>query len=326
MKLISIVIPCFNEEEYIEECLDSIVNQTYLNKFIEVIVVDGISTDQSVNKINKYVKSLKNLTILYNKEKITPISLNIGVKYASGDLIMILSAHSYLDRNYIKNAIEILNNNDAICVGGPIYNVGKTFIGKAIALAMQSKFGVGNSTFRVSKIEQYVDTVAFGVYKREIFTKIGYFDENLVRNQDYEYNQRIVNNEYLILQSPEIKSFYYNREELNKLFMQYFNYGFWKVEVIKKNSKTFKMRYQIPALFILILIILLISSIFSSNIVKYLILFLFPYFIISFLNSLYIGFKNSFKYIFLMPIIFFILHSSFGFGIILGFIKKIFIK
>ncbi|SVC98559.1 uncharacterized protein METZ01_LOCUS351413, partial [marine metagenome] len=184
-KTISIIIPCYNEEEHISECLDSIINQNYPSEFIEVIVIDGNSNDKTIDIIQNYTSLLEKMIIMNNPDKITPISLNIGVKKSTGDYIAILGAHSYIKNDFIQTAVEELNRTDAVCVGGPVINQGKNFIGNAIALAMQSVFGVGNSGFRVSSKRQYVDTVAFGVYKKEIFKAIGHFDETLVHNQDF---------------------------------------------------------------------------------------------------------------------------------------------
>ena len=252
---VSIVIPCFNEEKYIGKCLTSIVKQIYPQNLLEVIVVNGNSTDSSVDKIKEFYSQLSNLILLDNPKRITPVGLNIGVKHAKGGVIVILGAHSYIANDFIQNAVNELNQTDADCVGGPITNRGTTFIGKAIALAMKSSFGVGNSLFRISDKKQYVDTVAFGAYRKEIFEKIGYFDESLTRNQDFEFNQRIIQSGKKILLTPAIQSFYYCRSSLPKLFKQYFLYGFWKGKVVKKNLSYFKVRYQIPTLFVLTILI-----------------------------------------------------------------------
>ena len=250
--LVSIIIPCYNEENFIGECLQSIVDQSYPPELIEVIVIDGNSTDKSVSIVNKY-SSLAKITQLINPQKITPISLNIGVKAATGEIIVILGAHSFIHRDFINNGVLAFVDTDAVCVGGPIENIGNSYIGKAIALAMQSAFGVGNSLFRISRKRKYVDTVAFGAYRKEVFEAVGYFDESLVRNQDFEFNQRIVKFGYKILLTPEITSYYYARNSLPQLFKQYYFYGYWKEKVIRKNASSFKFRYQIPVIFIVVM-------------------------------------------------------------------------
>ena len=215
---ISIIIPCYNEEKYIGECLQSIIDQSYPTELIEVIVFDGNSTDKSVSIVQIYSKSLSKITQLINPQKITPISLNIGVKATVGEIIVILGAHSFIHRDFINNGVLALGDTDAVCVGGPIENIGNSYIGRAISLAMKSSFGVGNSLFRISRKRKYVDTVAFGAYRDEVVDTVGYFDESLVRNQVFEFNQRIVKFGYKILLTPEIISYYYARNTLSQLF------------------------------------------------------------------------------------------------------------
>ena len=168
-----------------------------------------------------------------------------------------MGAHSFIHRDFINNGVLALVNTDAVCVGGPIENIGNSYIGRAIALAMKSSFGVGNSLFRISKKRKYVDTVAFGAYRKKVFETVGYFDESLVRNQDFEFNQRIVKFGYKILLTPEITSYYYARNSLSQLFEQYFYYGYWKEKVIRKNASSFKFRYQIPVMFIVVMVSLI---------------------------------------------------------------------
>jgi len=313
---VSIVIPCFNEEKFIGECLSSIVNQLYPRNLIEVIVVNGNSTDSSVDKIKEFHSKLSNLILLDNPKRITPVGLNIGVKNAKGKIIVILGAHSYIADNFIQNAVKELNQTDADCVGGPITNKGTTFVGKAIALAMQASFGVGNSLFRISNKKQYVDTVAFGAYRKEIFEKIGYFDESLTRNQDFEFNQRIIQSGKKILLTPAISSFYYCRSSLPKLFKQYFLYGFWKGKVVKKNLSFFKVRYQIPALFILTILMLGVGGVFYHFLWCLLGCLLIIYLFLSSSVSIYLGMIKNLKYIPILPFVFATLHIAFGFGLL----------
>ena len=324
--LVSIIIPCYNEEKFIGECLQSIVDQSYPPELIELIVIDGNSTDKSVSIVQKYSKSLSKITQLINPQKITPISLNIGVKAAVGEIIVILGAHSFIHRDFINNGVLALGDTDAVCVGGPIENIGNSYIGKAIALAMQSAFGVGNSLFRISRKRKYVDTVAFGAYRKEVFEAVGYFDESLVRNQDFEFNQRIVKFGYKILLTPEITSYYYARNSLPQLFKQYFYYGYWKEKVIRKNASSFKFRYQIPVMFIVVMLSLFVGGFYFDSLWNYLGYLLCGYGSISLLFSLYTGKSNNYKYITILPLVFFTLHFAFGFGLLGGIFGNIIMK
>ena len=196
-------------------------------------------------------------------------------------------------------------------------------IGKTIALAMKSPFGVGNSLFRTSRKRQYVDTVAFGAYRKEVFKTVGYFDESLIRNQDFEFNQRILKLGSKILLTPEVISYYYARNSLSQLFTQYFNYGYWKEQVIRKNARSFKLRYQIPVLFITVITSLAFGGFYFTSLWNYLGLILIGYAGSSLLFSIFIGKIRNYEYIPVLPLVFITLHFAFGFGLLSGIIANL---
>jgi GT2 family glycosyltransferase len=229
---VGIVIPCYQEKYYIEKCIRSCIEQSYQGT-IQVAVVDGGSTDGTVEIIRKIESEFPNQIVLKNNPlKVTPVSLNIGLQHLQTDLKMILGAHSYLRSDYVSKSVAAFDSNKQVeCVGGIIINEYQDKTSRNIGLAMSSPFGVGNATFRTGGKKGLVDTVAFGMYKKEVFENIGYFNEHLIRNQDDEFNFRLTQNQRKILFDPEIISHYYARGNYNKLFRQYFQYGFWKVYV-----------------------------------------------------------------------------------------------
>jgi glycosyltransferase involved in cell wall biosynthesis len=248
---IAIVIPCLNEQEYIAKCLDSIVAQDYPANLWKVYVVDGRSTDATRDIVSAY--TLKHpITLVDNPQKVTPVALNLGIKSAAEEVIMILGAHAELYPDHLTEIAKYLQRfSDAGCVGGIIENVYESRISQHIGWAMSSSFGVGNAHFRTGNKDGYVDTVAFGAYRREVFEKAGYFDEELVRNQDDEFNFRIQQHGFKIYLAKSIRSRYFVRGSYSKLFKQYFQYGYWKVYVNKKHSTITTVRQTIPALFVL---------------------------------------------------------------------------
>ena len=252
---VSIVIPMRNEEKYIGNCLDSLLAQEGDGGSLEVVVVNGESEDGSKQIVENMMPIFPRLKLLDNPRHITPVSLNMGVKAATGDVIIILGAHSYVAKDFISKNLHFLDTMAVDCVGGSISPVGDTYQGEAIALAMSSPIGVGNAFYRYSKVQRLVDTVQFGAYRREIFYRIGYFDEELVRNQDFELNHRIVSTGGRILLAPQVHGYYVVRSSIPKLFKQYFDYGFWKTKVISKEVGAFRLRYQIPPIFIMALAI-----------------------------------------------------------------------
>lgn len=262
IKMISVVIPCRNEEHYIAKCIESILNQDYHNEYLEILVVDGMSDDSTTEIIKSYASKYPMVRLLVNEKKVAPVAMNIGIKNALGEIIIIFGAHAYMEKDYVSRCAANLESDEVYCVGGKIINMSENETAEVISQAMSSKFGVGNALFRYSDKREFVDTVAFGAYKRMVFDRIGFFDEEFVRNQDDELNFRLIQNGMKILLDPQIVSYYYTRGSFSKLWRQYYQYGFWKVRVIQKHKKPASIRHLIPVLFVLGLIIGGILSLF----------------------------------------------------------------
>lgn len=317
MKKVSIIIPCRNEEKYIQKCIASILQQDYDIDKIEIVVVDGMSEDKTRDVVTEIKQSSnRNIKLIENIKKITPYALNLGIKGSSGDVVIILGAHSYIDKDFVKNNVRNLYDKNYECSGGVIETINENFMGQVISSAMSCPFGVGNALFRYSTKEQEVDTVPFAAYKREVFDKIGYFDEQLVRNQDDEFNLRLSNSGGKVLLSPDIKSYYYSRSSMKKLWKQYFQYGFWKVRVIQKHNKPASIRHLIPLLFVVSLVAGTVLSFFSKIIGGLFLLEIALYLLISLVFAFKIG--KGIKQKVIMPLVFFILHFSYGTGFLMG--------
>ncbi|AUM96877.1 TPA: glycosyltransferase family 2 protein [Clostridium botulinum] len=317
LKTVSVVIPCKNEKEYIKKCLDSFINQTYSNNLYEILVCDGMSEDGTREIIKEYNQKHDNIKLLDNLGISAPKGMNLGIRSSNSDIIIIFGAHAYAKENFIEENVKLLNNTEASCTGGPIETINDSDKGKAISLAMSSPFGVGNALFRYAKEEMYVDTVAFGAYEKKVLDKIGYFDEEMTRNQDDELNYRLTKSGFKILLSPKIKSWYYSRSSLKKLWKQYFQYGFWKVRVIQKLGKTPSIRHIVPMLFVLANTLGPILGIFIKPIFYLWLLEIGAYLVLDFILSIKLSNKkwSLFKYILL---IFPILHIGYGIGFIEG--------
>jgi len=315
---IAIVIPCRNEEHYIEKCLVSILNQTYPLDKIEVFVVDGFSTDKTREKITAFMDSHPQIFLIDNVKKTTPFALNIGIENATNsELIMILGAHAELYSDYLKKAVDLFQQNtDISCLGGVLENISGNKTTEAISFAMSSFFGVGNAHFRTGVKDGFVDTVAFGIYKKEGFNKVGLFDEELIRNQDDEFNFRLTKNNLKIFLSRELKAKYYVRSGFTKLFRQYFQYGYWKVYVNRKHKSITTLRQLVPFAFVCFLVFFGILSIFSN--------FIFWFFISVLALYFFTGLLLSFKYyqniLGNLKVIwsFFLLHIGYGLGYLKG--------
>lgn len=319
LKTVSVVIPCRNEENYIGKCLDSFINQTYNKELFEVLVCDGMSDDSTRKIVNEYIKKHNNIHIIDNEGLSAPKGMNLGIKHSSSDIIIIFGAHAYADKEFIEKNVEALQNREVGCTGGPIETISENIVGSSISSAMSSPFGVGNALFRYAKKETYVDTAAFGAYPKEVLNKIGYFDEELVRNQDDELNYRVIKGGYKILLSPKIKSKYYSRGSLKKLWRQYYQYGFWKVRVMQKHGKTASLRHLVPAAFVVTNILGVILGAFFKPILYLWIFEIVFYLICNIGFSIKVGRQDVkvFKY---LPLIFPILHTSYGIGFVNGII------
>lgn len=322
MKSVSIVIPCRNEEKYIGLCLDSILKQDYPKELISVYVCDGKSTDNTIGIIKSYALKEKIIHHIVNEKQTTPYALNLGIKSSVSEVVIILGAHSELYRDYVTNCMKTLEIDEKIgCAGGIIENVYENGITEIIGKAMSSSFGVGNAHFRTGDKDGYVDTVAFGAYKREVFERIGLFDEELARNQDDEFNYRLIKNGFKIYLSWEIRSKYYVRASFNKLFRQYYQYGYWKIYVSKKHKAVTTLRQLVPLFFVLYIFTGACAAAFNKYICYAYFLGLFIYLAASFFAAL----KLSKGIVQLLNIMrsFFILHFSYGWGYLKGIVDFI---
>ncbi|MCG3121021.1 MAG: hypothetical protein ALAOOOJD_03955 [bacterium] len=318
---VSIIVPVRNEEKFIARCLESILQQDYAPWAFEVVVVDGASTDRTREIIQAFKQRYHNLRYLDNPQRIVPISLNLGLQQARGEIIIRVDGHAAIMPDYITQCVKALANTQADCVGGAIKSINETKTARAIAIAMSSSFGVGNSRFRLAGYEGYVDTLAFGAYRRNVFEKIGVFDEELVRCQDDEFNYRLRKNKGKIYLSAKIQSCYFPRTDLKKLWRQYFQYGLWKIRVLQKHPAVMQPRQFVPPLFVLGLLLLMILSIWVPLIRLGLagILSLYTMATFTFTIRLWLRSKDSSFPALLAS--FPILHISYGLGFWAGLIK-----
>lgn len=319
---VTVIVPERNEEKFISRCLESILHQDYGNQNFEVIVVDGLSTDNTGEIIRGLQREHGNLHLLDNPRRIVPTALNLGLQRARGEIIIRVDGHATIAPDYITRCVEMLEATKADCVGGPINSISEDAGGRAIALAMSSKFGVGNSRFRVADgYEGYVDTLAFGAYKRSVFERIGFFDEELVRCQDDEFNYRLIKNGGKIFMTPKISSCYFPRTNLKKLWRQYYEYGMWKIRVLQKHSSVMQPRQFVPPLFVLALSLLTAFSIFALPVRAALAGMLALYALAASSCALSLWASNENCAFPVLLAAFPILHISYGSGFLVGLLK-----
>jgi succinoglycan biosynthesis protein ExoA len=258
LPFVSVIMPVRNEADFVAESLGAVLAQDYPHDHLEVLVTDGMSTDRTSEMVRQAAAGCPTIavTLFDNPRGIVPTGLNIAIRHAKGDVIVRVDGHCKIARDYVSRCIHHLRESNVEGVGGPIHTIATTPVGQAIAGAMSSRFGVGPSTFRtVTDRTLLADTVAFPAYTRAALALAGPFDEELVRNQDDEYNWRLRKLGGRLLLAADVKSDYYSRGSLRSLCRQYFQYGFYKVRVIRKHPAQMHVRQLVPPAFVLALLV-----------------------------------------------------------------------
>ena len=265
MPRVSLIIPCYNEEKTIHLLLGAISGQTYPLNDIEVIIADGLSEDKTRSIIQEFQAAYPApvIKVVDNPKRIIAAALNVAIKAAGGELIMRMDAHTIPAADYVALSVQAFDEGKGEDVGGviDIHAGAETWIGRSIAVATRHPLGVGDARYRWAKTPGYADTVAFGTYARATFDRIGFYDETLIVNEDYEMNARLRASGGRIWIDPAIRATYYSRPDFSSLARQYFIYGFWKFRMLQRYPQTIRWRQALPPLFVLgILMILLLSS------------------------------------------------------------------
>jgi succinoglycan biosynthesis protein ExoA len=264
--MVSIIIPCFNEKQHIDKSIRSILAQEPTPGGFEIIIVDGLSFDGTRDILQRLAAQHSELRIVDNPRRATPCGMNAGIREARGCYVAILGAHTEYATDYVRRCVELLEEHPEVCcVGGPIISRGKNLFGQAAAAAMSHPVGVGNAKHRFPDYEGYAEGACYPVFRKEVFVKIGLFDENLIRNQDDEFNYRLAREGKKVFISPRARATYFVRETPRELFRQYFQYGFWRVAVLRKHAVPAAWRQIVPAAFLLLAVSALIAGFFLQG-------------------------------------------------------------
>jgi cellulose synthase/poly-beta-1,6-N-acetylglucosamine synthase-like glycosyltransferase len=247
---VTLVVAMRNEERHIARCVESLLAQDYPADKLEVLFMDGQSTDRTRALVGERIAGRAGFAVVDNPGRIQSIAWNLGIERARGELVGIVSGHSELAPDYVSRVVETLARTGADLVGGPARAESETVVGDAIALAMSTPFGVGGAEFRYATQEREVDTVFMGVCRRALYEAIGGFDAEMVRNQDDELSYRLLEHGGRIVCNPAIRSVYRNRATLRSLWKQYFDYGRWKVRVMQKHRAQMRPRHFVPPVFV----------------------------------------------------------------------------
>ncbi|MBC7815000.1 MAG: glycosyltransferase [Burkholderiales bacterium] len=320
---VTVIMPVRNEGDHLRYSLGAVLAQDYPHDCFEVIIADGFSHDQTRSIARKTAAQCPDVcvTILDNPQRIVPTGFNLALAQAKGEYIVRVDGHTVIARDYLREIVAAFERSNAENVGGRSDAVSVTPLGRAIAIATSSPFGVGGGRFHYSQLEEYVDTVYMGAWRRDLFERIGGFDEEFVRNQDDEFNYRLRAHGGKILLTPRIRSSYSNRSTFLSLWRQYFLYGCWKIRVLQKHPRQMQPRQFAPPSLTAALIgtgLFALVSIWGRRLFA---LVIGAYALANGAASLYTASKRGWQHLIYLPAIFATLHLSYGIGFLWGLVK-----
>ncbi len=316
---VSIIVPCYNEQSTIRSLLEALGEQTYPRAEMEVIVADGLSTDGTRHAIAAFQRDVPDLRVrvVENSKRSIPSALNRAIEASGGEIIVRMDGHSKPYPDYVANCIIAHRAGRGDNVGGvwEIHPGAETWIAKSIAVAAAHPLGVGDALYRHAKQAAEVDTVPFGSFRRALIERVGFFDESLLTNEDYEFNARVRKSGGKIWLDPSIRSVYFARSTLLELVRQYWRYGFWKWRMLRRYPNTLRWRQALPPLFVLSLVALLLLSVFIPFASILLVAELLLYFSIMILAGFHAALRRQSAYLTVgLPLAIFTMHLAWGSG------------
>jgi len=321
-KPISVIIPVFNEEGTITNCIESLMNGDYPLDKVEFIIADGDSSDNTLKNIEDFSEKKPNVKIrvVNNLCKTQGHGLNIAIQNVSknSEIIIRADAHSIYPPNYIADCVKTLLSTSADNVGGVMVPLGRGYLQRAVSFCMSHPLGVGNAKFRLGNHSGYVDTVYLGCFKKDIFEKVGLFDPAMTPNEDAEFNMRIRKSGGTVYLNSNIRVGYFPREAITELMKQYFQYGQGRCRTFKKHRAFTSVRQVIPPFWVILTLVILALSSLS----KFFILPLLAYFLILLVVSIYGTYKRWDTAVLLSPVCFAIMHYAWGIGFFIELFRK----
>ncbi|HXQ37913.1 MAG TPA: glycosyltransferase family 2 protein [Anaerolineales bacterium] len=328
---VSIIIPCYNEQSTIRLLLEALREQTFPLADMEVVIADGLSRDGTREAIASFQKDYTDLDVrvVDNMRRSIPSAVNCAIQASRGEIIVRMDAHSKPYPDYVQNCVNALEEGRGDTIGGvwEIHPGAETWIARSIAVAAAHPLGVGDAFYRHTKQAADVDTVPFGSFRRSLVDRVGYFDESLLTNEDYEFYVRVKKAGGRIWLDPSIRSIYFARATLSQLAQQYRRYGFWKWRMLRRYPNTLRWRQALPPLFVLSVILLGLASIFIPILRILLAIELLLYFSILFLVGLRVAWRRRKPYLFLgLPLAIPVMHVSWGSGFLWSILTASFQK
>ncbi len=324
---VSVIIPCYNEEATIGLLLDALIRQTFPPEKMEILIADGMSTDRTRDKIIAFQDEHPELRvkIVDNLKRNIPAGVNAALRQARGEYIIRMDAHSKPYPDYVELCVSALESHMGENVGGvwEIQPGGNGWFARSIACAAAHPLGVGDARYRLGGKAQAVDTVPFGAFRRDLIEKVGFFDETLLTNEDYEFNVRVRKSGGVVWFDPAIRSVYFARPDWISLVKQYFRYGFWKGRMLQRYPETVRWRQFLPPVFVLSLLVLGLLSIVMPLARWLFIIEVAIYLGVLFLNGVLLGLRHKQPLLIIgFPIAVATMHLSWGSALLWSLIRK----
>jgi succinoglycan biosynthesis protein ExoA len=316
---VTIVVAARNEERFIEPCVRSLLGQQAPPGGFEVIVADGRSDDHTRAILDRLAQEDERLRVVDNPRQITPAAWNLAIREARGRYVAIMSAHARYPDDYVLRCFELAEKLQVDNVGGPAIAEADTYLQRANAASHHSPFSVGGASWHSLAYEGKARTVFGGFYRRDVFDRVGFFDEQFVRDSDAEFNFRLELAGGTIWQSPKVRSWYAPRSTLGALFRQYRQYGYWKVRIMQKHGRTPAIRQYVPAVFVTGLVVLLLASLTGSAVARDLLaLALIAYVAVLLIASVTTAARYGWDLLPILPLTFACYHVGYGVGFLSG--------
>jgi succinoglycan biosynthesis protein ExoA len=323
---VSVMVPCRNEARFIAGCLESILGNGYPSDRLEVLVVDGLSTDDTRQQVESFAARYPNVRMILNERRITPVALNLAIRAANGEYLLWMSAHSSYEQGYIQRCVEHAGRFGADNTGGVIVTVPRddTVAAPYIVAALTSGFGVGDSRFRfMSGAPRWTDTVFGGCYRRDVFERIGVFNEALARGQDMEFNLRLRRAGLRTLLVPAIRSVYYARTRVAEFARHNWTNGLWAIlPWLHVSHPPVTWRHLVPLVFATATTLAVGLAVSVQHGWWLLALIGTAYLIAAGAASLHVARRQrNWSYAIVMPPVFLLLHLSYGYGSLWGLLR-----
>ncbi len=321
---VAIVIPTLNEEKYIERCIESVIKQTYPFEKMDVMIVDGGSSDKTCEIVTTISQKYNNVRLLHNEKKIQSVAFNIGVANSTAPYVIRLDAHAVYNEKYVELCIKSLSENHEIGDAGGVCNIRprrNEMIPETNAILNKSRFGIGGASFRVGAKAGFVDTVPFGAFPRHVIDEVGGMREDMPRAEDNEYVSRIKKTGYKIYLDPEIVCTYYSRDTFGASVKQMYANGLSIGHLFYVDRSAIGLRHFVPFVFVTSLLLSLAGAVFYSPLLYLFAFILILYFVVDLLASCTLCRKYGWKYFMVLPSLFFCVHCAYGWGTICGLIK-----